>query len=243
MNIRGLSVSFGLLCMGFAPAPAASGSCPDLALVQAIDASGSINSAEFLLQQAGYAAAFQSREVQEALASAGEVDVAVLLWGDETIRPQILPWQRITTAGDAAEMARIIATLPRAVTGDTGMGKAVWQALDLLDRDMSCATRRIINVSGDGAATQGSAYRSRYPIAAARARAATMGVTINGLAILSSTADLDRWYRDNLIIGSNAFVMAVRSLDAFGTAIKQKLAREIAAPALASLATTGKAGP
>ena len=44
--------------------------CADLALVLAIDASGSIDAAEFALQQQGYAAAFRAPHVQSALAAA-----------------------------------------------------------------------------------------------------------------------------------------------------------------------------
>jgi Protein of unknown function (DUF1194) len=228
-----------LLGSGVFPSSGAASSCPDLALVLALDGSGSINDRDFLLQQAGYAAAFADAKVQGALASAGVVDVAVVLWGDEEMAPQVLPWKRIAGSDDTIELARRIGGLSRKVTGDTGIGRGLWTALDLLDTDQDCAARRIINVSGDGKESFGPRSRHRVPLVQARARAEDMGVTINGLAITVEEAALETWYRDRVIIGPDAFVVSVDSFGDFGEAITRKLAREIALPVLA-LADRGR---
>lgn len=84
--IRFSTFLFALLFgSGVFPSSGAAFSCPDLALVLAIDASGSIDARDFTLQQAGYAAAFTNPEVLDAMAGAGMVDVAVVFWGDETL--------------------------------------------------------------------------------------------------------------------------------------------------------------
>jgi hypothetical protein len=232
-----------LLGSGGFPSFGATFSCPDLALVLAIDGSGSINDRDFNLQQAGYVAAFADARVQAALASAGVVDVAVVLWGDEEIAPQVLPWRRLETAADAVGLARVIAALPRRVIGDTGIGRGLWTALDLFDAGQDCAARRIINVSGDGKESFAPRPRHHVPLAIARARADEMGVTINGLAITVETFDLEGWYRDRVITGPDAFVMTAGSFEAFGAAIIHKLAREIALPVMAAADFSQEAMP
>jgi Protein of unknown function (DUF1194) len=226
-----------MLGLGAVPSSGVAATCADLALVLAIDGSGSINDRDYLLQQAGYAAAFADARVQAALASAGVVDVAVVLWGDEEMAPQVLPWQRVAGPDDAIELARRIGGLSRKVTGDTGIGGGLWTALDLLDADQDCAARRIINVSGDGKESFGPRSRHRVPLVLARARAENMGVTINGLAITVEGTGLADWYRARVIAGPDAFVMTADSFEAFGAAIVRKLAREIALPMVAQAGT------
>jgi Protein of unknown function (DUF1194) len=226
-----------LLGSGVFPSSGAAFSCADLALVLAIDSSGSINDQDFALQQAGYATALTDRRVQAALAEAGVVDVAVVFWGDEEMAPQVLPWRRIDAPADAVGVAADIARMPRRVTGDTGIGSGIWTALDLLQAGASCAARRVINVSGDGKESHGPRPRRHVPLAAARTRAAAMEVTINGLAITVGAADLEGWYRDWVITGPDAFVMTATSFDAFGEALIRKLSREIALPMMAAADT------
>jgi Protein of unknown function (DUF1194) len=222
-----------LLGSGGVPSFGAVFSCPDLALVLAIDGSGSIDDREFGLQQTGYAMAFVDPRVNGALASAGIVDVAVVVWGDEEMAPQVLPWRRILADGDAATVAADIARMPRRVTGDTGIGSGIWTALDLLAEGQPCAARRVINVSGDGRESFAARPRHHVPLASARQRAEAMDVTINGLAVTVEGADLADWYRRRVMTGPDAFVMTAGSFEAFGEAITRKLAREIALPMLA----------
>lgn len=219
---------------GVVPSSGASFSCPDLALVLAIDASGSINERDFALQKSGYAAAFIDPTVLDALAATGVVDVAVVFWGDEQIAAQILPWRRIAAPEDAHRIAEEIARMPRLVTGDTGIGAGLWTALDLVETGAACAARRVINVSGDGKESFGPRSRQHIALSVARDRADAMGVTINGLAITVEAADLPDWYRARVITGPGAFVMTANSFEAFGAAIIRKLAREIALPVLAA---------
>lgn len=218
-------------------------SCVDVALVLAIDASGSINDEEFALQQQGYAAAFRSPRLQSALAAAGTVDIGVVLWGDTEETPQILPVQRVRTQADAVALALRIATLRRDVHGTTGIGRGVSAALDLLDDPAVCATRRLINVSGDGKQSVLPRPRRHVPLATARARARELGVTINALAIETEVTNLAAWYRDNLITGPGAFVMKIDGIDSFADAIVEKLVREIGPAQVALVRTEDGSGP
>lgn len=242
MRFRGLLLSLALGCGGV-PASGAFAACPDLALVLAIDGSGSIDDQEFQLQQQGYAAAFADGRVQAALASAGVVDVAVVLWGGAEMEVQVVPWQRITGPSEAAAVALRIEALPRKVTGDTGIGSGLWAALDLLESSAACATRRIINVSGDGKESSGPRSRRHMPLAFARSRAEAMYVTINGLAITLAGTEVETWYRDKVTNGPGAFVIATESFEAFGDAIIRKLEKETALPTMAAADTGREAIP
>ncbi|MCU0905259.1 MAG: DUF1194 domain-containing protein [Tabrizicola sp.] len=234
MTFKAALFAFAIGAGGIA-ASGAHSRCADLALVLAIDASGSIDAREFDLQQKGYAAAFRDVRVLEALDSAGIVDVAVVLWGDAEMAVQVLDWQRITGPDAAGDLGESIRRMTRQVTGDTGIGRGLSVALDLIEQRQGCAARQIVNVSGDGRESFGAVSRNHVPLEAARARAEAVGVTVNGLAITDSAADLADYYRDNVITGPDAFVMSAASFHAFGEAITRKLAREIALPVLAGL--------
>jgi Ca-activated chloride channel homolog len=205
--------------------------CADLALVLAIDASGSIDSQEFALQTAGYAAAFADPQVLSALDQAGRVDVATILWADSEMPQQVWPWVRVESAADARGLSVILAGLDRQISGNTGIGNGLAAALDLLEG--SCAARTVINVSGDGPQSHSPTARQFLPVAAARARANAMGVTINALAIRDVEFSTDAWFEDHVITGPGAFVVSVDGFGTFAAGIARKLAREIALPALA----------
>lgn len=57
---------------------------------------------------------------------------------------------------------------------------------------------------------------------------------MNGLAILNDEPALGGCFRNNLVTGPAAIVMAVADFDSFGEAIRPKLVREIAPRATAS---------
>jgi hypothetical protein len=209
--------------------------CADMDLVLALDASGSITGPEFDLQKAGYAAALQDPAVVAALQSVGTVDIAVLVWADTEAPLQVIPWQRLRTAADARSLAQTIAGLPRLTSGNTGMGRAVWAALDLLQEPGRCAMRQVINLSGDGRPSLSPRPLGHVPLMLARDRAADLGVTINALAITRNDATLPGWFETHLMTGSDAFVMSVAGFDRFAAAMVTKLVREIRPPMLAAL--------
>ena len=208
-------------------------SCADVDLVLAIDGSGSIDAAEFALQQQGYAAAFRRRDVQQALQAAGIVDVAVVLWGDTEIAVQILRWVRLTGPGSAEDLAADLERINRKVQGNTGLGRALWQSLDLFAQPGQCGLRKIVNVSGDGYETISPRPRRHVPLAKARKRAEEMHVVVNALAIENEVADLAEWYHEWLLVGAGAFVLPVEGFDSFAEAIAKKLIREVQPPDVA----------
>lgn len=112
----------------------------------------------------------------------------------------------------------------------TSISGAIDFSVRLLQERQGDATRRVIDISGDGANNQGRR------ITDARDDAVAKGVTINGLPLLlkQRTAsaydveDLDEHYRDCVIGGSSSFMMVVRERSLFAEAIRNKIIREIA---------------
>jgi hypothetical protein len=84
------------------------------------------------------------------------------------------------------------------------------------------ATRRVIDISGDGSNNRGRLVNQ------ARDEAVRAGVGINGLPILALEPELDRYYEQNVIGGPGAFVIAAKDFNTFGDAILKKLIAEIA---------------
>ena len=169
---------------------AAAAPCADVALVLAVDSSGSIDDGEFALQLDGFAAAFRHPVVLDAIALTGRVDLAAVFWGDPGAPVQIVPWHMIESRADAARFADRLATMPRHTYGGTGLGNGVQAALNLLSDPSRCALRSVINVSGDGRATTSKAIQRAAPpgatnqetlLAHANRLAGRRGVTINGL--------------------------------------------------------------
>jgi hypothetical protein len=206
-----------------------------VALVLAIDASGSVKDDEFFLQQQGYAQAFRSPDVRAVLADAGIVDIGAVLFSDSERDLQIIPMTRIVRGAGTEEFARRLDTVPRPVPGNTGIGIAIAAATTLLGAPGACAHRRIINLSGDGPESMAPRARTALSTADARRRAEELGITINALAIAHEVPDLGEWYRTQLIAGPGAFVMEVKGFESFAGAIERKLLREIGPEPIAVL--------
>lgn len=213
--------------------------CADVALVLAIDASGSIDSSDYALQMISYAAAFRDQSVQAALWAAGQVDIAVVIWADNAARSDILSFRRVKGAADAKSLARDLEQFPRlAENGMTGLASALNTALDLVLAPEVCAGRRIIDVSGDGRQVYFRGQRVGDGLPEMRARAHAMGVTINALAIETNDADLAAYFRQNVIAGVDGFVVRATTMADFAQSIVAKLRLELTAGTVADLRVT-----
>jgi hypothetical protein len=209
--------------------------CADVALVLVIDGSGSVKGDEFILQKQGYTQAFESPRVLAALAAAGIVDIGAVIFSDSERTLEMLPMTRVFRGVGTEDLARRIRDMPRPVSGNTGIGIAINSATKLLTAPGACAYRRIINLSGDGPESMAPRARTSVSTAAARLRAAELGITINALAIAHEYPDLGDWYRSKLITGPGAFVMEVKDFESFAGAIERKLLREIGPEPVAEL--------
>jgi hypothetical protein len=225
--MRFLQRALTAVCLGLAfglPASAQSNAV-DLALVLAVDASGSVDQTRFELQKQGYAAAFRHPRVIGAIQSGPTQSIAVIVmqWTGPALQVTAVPWTRLSDAASANAFADAIAKSPRALFGGgTSISGAIDTAMALLFDNPYRAARRIVDISGDGANNRGR------PASLARDEAVRAGVGINGLPILTLEPDLDRYYEQNVIGGPGAFVIAAKSYETFADAILKKLIAEIA---------------
>jgi hypothetical protein len=204
----------------------------DLELVIAVDISRSVDDVEAQLQRQGYVEAFQNPRVIEAIQSGviGAIAVTYVEWAGADYQRTMIDWFLIKDGESAAEFAARIAALPRLSMGWTSISGAI----DYCSLQFGTAhrgTRRVIDVSGDGANNSGRAARL------ARDEAVAQGIVINGLPILNdrpnfgrpAERNLDAYYEEEVIGGPGSFLIAAEDFNAFGSAILSKLIREIAA--------------
>ena len=240
-----LGVALGaLVLLGIAATRAAVGAdqVVDLELVLAVDVSSSVDDGEFDLQMRGLAAAFRHPSVAAAIAQGGHRGIAVALvqWAAGTEQLLGLDWTEVRGAAGAAVLARRIEVTPRLfVGGDTSLGGAITFAARQFENNGYRGLRRVIDVSGDGGAGQGQEVAKSIS-SRGRDLALAQGITINGLAILDEDPDLDVFYRNNVIGGAGAFVIAAESYRDFAAAMIEKLIREIGDRPLAEADPVGR---
>src|SRR3954454_23209984 len=99
-----------------APAKAQTQALPttDLLLVLAVDASGSVNQVRFELQRRGYADAFRSNQVLNAIrgGSTGSIAVTMVQWTGYTMQVQVVPWMLVKDAASASAFADAVEAAP-----------------------------------------------------------------------------------------------------------------------------------
>lgn len=214
------------------PAQAGRAAPVDLELVIAVDISRSVDDEEAKLQRDGYIAAFTNQRVIDAIQSGaiGAIAVAYVEWAGSQYQKTAIDWMRVGDGESAAELAARIAALPRVSMGWTSISGAIDYSVRLFGQGGFEGTRRVIDISGDGANNNGR------PAAIARDEAVARGIIINGLPILNdrpnfgrpAEADLDVYYETQVIGGPGSFMIAAEDFHAFGAAILNKLIREIA---------------
>jgi hypothetical protein len=218
-----------------APIGAAHGAGVDLEVILAADVSRSIDDGEFELQRKGYAAALTDPRVLKAIhaTKSGAIAVCFVEWSGEDDQQVVLDWTEIRDEEDGGGAAAAILKAPRSFTGRTSISAAIDFAKAHFAKAKWPATRRVIDISGDGTSNSGR------PLSDARDQAVADGITINGLAIINEQPNLGysahtnppgglpAYYRQNVIGGANAFLIVVKDFNSFADAMANKLAKEI----------------
>lgn len=210
-----LSVLSCCFSLGVGPGVAA---C-DLALIFAVDVSGSVDTKEYRIQMDGLAAGLRDPVVSEALVRA-RAQLMLLQWTGASRQDVSIPWQEIRDFEDVEAMAQAIEALPRPWRNfSTAIGEALSVAASQFAPVSECR-RKVIDLSGDGPSNEGPSPPSAKP------QLSALGVTVNALAIEESEPDLTAYFYENVIHGEGAFVITASGFEDYPDRIRRKLMRE-----------------
>ncbi|GAB2187917.1 DUF1194 domain-containing protein [Roseibium sp. LAB1] len=197
-----------------------------LNLVLAVDASASVNDAEFELQRTGMSVALRDRDVQAAITRApGGINIAIVQWASIRHQAIALEWTHLRDKRDIDALAEKVVAMPRKLAGGNTMIHAgVEFAGTMLEQAPIPAVRQVIDVSGNGHADDVPMLEQT------RDRMIAKGIVINGLAIEEDPVNITRHFRRHLIGGPGAFVITAQDFPDFARAMRLKFLREIGAP-------------
>jgi hypothetical protein len=196
----------------------------DMALVLMADCSASVTFEEFNLIAGGMASALRDKQVVQGLVSGPHrlSLMAILLFSGANAQNVVVDWTPIGNETQAAAFADAVDNMPRILRpGLTAIGNALAAAGVLLDRLPTLATRRLIDIAGDGRANDGA------PPAPIRDALVAEGITINGLCILHEEPDLLETFHREVIGGPGSFAQICADYKDFAGAMRRKLLREI----------------
>lgn len=195
----------------------------DVALVLALDVSGSISDDAWKTQREGIASAVGSDQFAKAVRQGqiGRVAISVVQWG--TAPRMIIGWRVVENPSEIKALAQDMRSMQRAESGGTCMGTMLKMITAELQAWDDYATKRVVDVSGDGASNCG------LDLAAMRTATLKEGITINGLPIVTPIEPkVAGWYSDNVIGGPGAFTVVADGNGGFAEAFLRKLTVEIA---------------
>jgi hypothetical protein len=157
----------------------------------------------------------------------GRIAVTYMEWAGASDQQVVLPWTVLDNSETILAFADRIAAIPLRRAQRTSISGAIDTAARLFENNDLEATRKVIDVSGDGVNNQGR------PVIQARDEAVARGITINGLPIMlkqpgyMDDPNLDIYYRDCVIGGQGAFMIPAREKSQFVQAIKTKILLEV----------------
>lgn len=203
----------------------------DLELMLAVDVSQSMNARELEIQRRGYIAALIDDDVVAAIQRGyhGRIALAYMEWAEAEHQRLVVDW---TLIADKADAEAFVARITEAVDSNlrlTSISHAIDFATAQFAANRFSAPRQVIDISGDGPSNDGRT------ITFARDDAIAMGVTINGLPLMTREGvggiwyldELDIYYRHCVIGGRDAFVVPVHKWEDFPEAIRRKLLLEL----------------
>ena len=204
----------------------------DLALLLAVDVSGSVDAGEFRIQMEGLAEGLRDAVVSEALIK-GQASVALVQWTGASRQDLNIPWTTLDSGDALRALARRIERQPRLWTEySTAIGEALKFSAVVFDDAPACK-RRVIDISGDGRSNEGVEPVTMHDLLRAQA------ITVNALVIRGDDDGLPGYFADNVIVGGNAFVFTAENYAEYPERMRRKLRRETERP----LFRLGRDGP
>ena len=201
----------------------------DLALVLAIDISGSIDPDEAKLQRQGYVEAFADPVIIKAILGGnhGRIAVAYFEWSDSWVQKLLVDWTLLDSEAAISAFTRRLADAPISIARRTSISGAIRYAIPLFGRAPYDTERKVL----DGSNNDGGL------ITDVRRDALKDRIIINGLPIMNGRPnpfgfpaedDLDQYYLHCVTGGPRSFVEVARSFEDFPRAIRKKLLQEVA---------------
>lgn len=230
--VRFLHVA-ALLLLLVSPAAAQDRKDVDLALVLAIDISGSIDPDEARLQREGYVQAFRDPVIVKAILGGptGRVAVAYFEWSDSWVQRLLIDWTLLDSEAAIEDFARRLSAAPISIARRTSISGAIRYAVPMFGRSPYAAERKVLDISGDGSNNDGGLVTEQ------RHEALKERIVINGLPIMNdrpnpfgfpSETDLDKYYLHCVVGGPRSFVEVAQSFEDFPRAVRKKLLQEVA---------------
>jgi hypothetical protein len=204
----------------------------DVSLVLSVDVSLSMAEDEAKFQRHGYVAALRDKRIIESIRSGkyGRIAVTYIEWSAVTDQRVLVDWRVISDEDSANAFADALDKAPYKTGTTTSISAGIDFCVHRIETAPYSATRKVLDVSGDGYSDYGR------PIKQSRDAAVAAGVTINGLPVMnprpawreSAPPDLDKYYAENVVGGPGSFFLVVRDLKDFDEAVLRKLILEIA---------------
>ena len=227
-----LAAAFGLW------ASAAEAACR-LALVLALDVSGSVDGDEYRLQLDGIAAALEDRAVRDAILAlpSAHVNLFVFEWSAGRYQRDIVGWTELASEPDIDRVAESLRAWRRGPAPEaTGIGAAMRAAAERLRQKPEC-WKWVTDLSGDGKNNDWPSIRD------VKASGELAGITVNALVIGVSTpriaddrlveiTELTSYFRTQVLHGPGAFLEVALGYEDYSNAMKRKLLKEVMAPTL-----------
>lgn len=227
----GLSVLAAGMLAGSSAGAALSGEHVDIALVITTDVSYSVDEDEARFQREGAIAAFRSPEVVKAIQAGplGRIAVTYIDFSSYSTNKIIAPWHVVHDTASAEAFADLLAIAPRTLGVQTSISSGLEMAEHLIDTSGYVATKRVIDVSGDGPNNEG------HLVDRVRDEIVAKGMVINGLPIMTPAdqfdvyylPDLDKYYAGCVIGGNGAFIQVAHGFEDLARALRRKLIQEI----------------
>lgn len=205
----------------------------DIALVMAIDISGSIDPDEAKLQREGYVEAFRDPVIIKAILAGanGRIAVAYYEWSDAWVQRLLIDWTLLDSEAAILAFANRLSAAPISIARRTSISGAIRYAIPLFGRSPYDAERKVLDISGDGSNNDGGLVTDM------RHEALKERIVINGLPVMNdrpnpfgfpSETDLDKYYLHCVTGGPRSFVEVARNFEDFPRAVRKKLLQEVA---------------